>query len=133
MMPAWDRPSRIISWCSRAKSPRHTLPNSFQSRRQCPPGGRNRRTARRRSGPVTDGEVSPGFLPAYSPFGGDAAKAAEAAELLRPTPPDLQRLGVIDGIVPEPVGGAHRNWEETAAALRQALRDPLWELKGKTP
>jgi len=64
---------------------------------------------------------------------GDAAKAAEAAELLRLTAPDLQRLGVIDGIVPEPVGGAHRNWEETAAALRQALRDHLWELKGKTP
>ena len=82
---------------------------------------------------MTDGEVSPGFLPAYSPFGGDAAKAAEAAELLRLTAPDLQRLGVIDGIVPEPVGGAHRNWEETAAALRQALRDHLWELKGKTP
>ena len=35
--------------------------------------------------------------------------------------------------MPEPVGGAHRNWEETAAALRQALRDHLWELKGKTP
>jgi len=64
---------------------------------------------------------------------GDAAKAAEAAELLRLTAPDLQRLRVIDGIVPEPVGGAHRNWEETAAALRQALRDHLWELKGKTP
>ncbi|KRT66147.1 MAG: acetyl-CoA carboxylase carboxyltransferase subunit alpha [Candidatus Rokubacteria bacterium CSP1-6] len=64
---------------------------------------------------------------------GDAAKAPEAAELLRLTAPDLQRLGVIDGIVPEPVGGAHRNWEETAAALRQALRDHLWELKGKTP
>ncbi|MBI3031716.1 MAG: acetyl-CoA carboxylase carboxyltransferase subunit alpha [Candidatus Rokubacteria bacterium] len=64
---------------------------------------------------------------------GDAAKAAEAAELLRLTAPDLQRLGVIDGIVPEPVGGAHRNWEETVAALRQALRDHLWELKGKTP
>src|SRR3970040_2061083 len=64
---------------------------------------------------------------------GGAAQAAEAAELPRLTPPDLQRLGVIDGIVPEPVGGAHRNWEETAAALRQALRDHLWELKGKTP
>ena len=64
---------------------------------------------------------------------GDAAKAAEAAELLRLTAPDLQRLRVIDGIVPEPVGGAHRNWEETAAALRSALRDHLWELKGKTP
>ena len=53
---------------------------------------------------------------------GDAAKAAETAELLRLTAPDLQRLRVIDGIVPEPVGGAHRNWEETAAALRPALR-----------
>ena len=35
--------------------------------------------------------------------------------------------------MPKPVGGAHRNWEETAAALRQTLRDHLWELKGKTP
>ena len=34
--------------------------------------------------------------------------------------------------MPEPVGGAHRNWEETAAAVRQALRDHLWELKSKT-
>ena len=64
---------------------------------------------------------------------GDAGKAQEAAELLRITAPDLQRLGVIDGIVPEPVGGAHRNWEETAAAVRQALRDRLWELKSKSP
>jgi len=63
----------------------------------------------------------------------DATKGSEAAELLRITAPDLQRLGVIDAIVPEPVGGAHRNWEETAAALRQALRDHLWELKSKSP
>jgi len=63
---------------------------------------------------------------------GDAGKAQEAAELLRITAPDLQRLGVIDGIVPEPVGGAHRNWEQTAAAVRQALRDRLWELKSKS-
>jgi len=63
---------------------------------------------------------------------GDAGKAQEAAELLRITAPDLQRLGVIDGIVPEPVGGAHRNWEQTAAAVRQALRDTLWELKSKS-
>jgi len=63
----------------------------------------------------------------------DATKGPEAAELLRITAPDLQRLGVIDAIVPEPMGGAHRNWEETAAALRQALRDHLWELKGKNP
>jgi acetyl-CoA carboxylase carboxyl transferase subunit alpha len=64
---------------------------------------------------------------------GDGSKAPEAAELLRLTAPDLLRLGVIDGIVPEPVGGAHRNWEETAAHLRQTLRDHLRALKSKTP
>ena len=42
---------------------------------------------------------------------GDAAKAPEAAELMRMTAPDLLKLGVIDAIVPEPIGGAHRNWE----------------------
>jgi acetyl-CoA carboxylase carboxyl transferase subunit alpha len=64
---------------------------------------------------------------------GDAAKASEAAELMRVTAPDLLRLGVIDGIVPEPAGGAHRNWEVTAANLRTALRDQLWQLKSRSP
>src|SRR6266446_615887 len=41
----------------------------------------------------------------------DAAKAPEAAALMRITAPDLLRLGVIDGIVAEPPGGAHRDWE----------------------
>jgi acetyl-CoA carboxylase carboxyl transferase subunit alpha len=63
----------------------------------------------------------------------DAAKAAEAAELMRITAPDLLRLGVIDGIVPEPPGGAHRDWEATAARLRDALRTELAGLSGKTP
>jgi len=63
---------------------------------------------------------------------GDAAKAPEAAELMRVTAPDLLKLGVIDAIVPEPVGGAHRNWEATAASLRTALRDQLWQLKSKS-
>jgi acetyl-CoA carboxylase carboxyl transferase subunit alpha len=63
---------------------------------------------------------------------GDAAKAPEAAELMRVTAPDLQKLGVIDAIVPEPIGGAHRNWEATAASLRAALRDQLWQLKSKS-
>jgi len=61
---------------------------------------------------------------------GDASKAPEAAELMRVTAPDLLKLGVIDGVVPEPVGGAHRNWEETAESLRAALRAALRELKG---
>jgi acetyl-CoA carboxylase carboxyl transferase subunit alpha len=63
---------------------------------------------------------------------GDAAKAPEAAEIMRVTAPDLLKLGVIDAIVPEPVGGAHRNWEATAARLRATLRDQLWELKSKS-
>src|SRR5882672_704797 len=63
---------------------------------------------------------------------GEAAKASEAAELMRITAPDLLKLGIIDGIVPEPIGGAHRNWEETAENLRGPLRDALWELRSRT-
>jgi acetyl-CoA carboxylase carboxyl transferase subunit alpha len=63
---------------------------------------------------------------------GDAAKAADAARLMRVTAPDLLRLGVIDAIVPEPAGGAHRNWAGTAANLRVALSDHLWELRSKS-
>jgi acetyl-CoA carboxylase carboxyl transferase subunit alpha len=64
---------------------------------------------------------------------GDAGRAPEAAESMRTTAPDLLRLGVIDAIVPEPVGGAHRNWEQTAANLKAALREHLWQLKSRTP
>jgi len=63
---------------------------------------------------------------------GEASKAPEAAESMRVTAPDLLKLGVIDAIVPEPVGGAHRNWEATAASLRTALREQLWQLKSKS-
>src|SRR5438093_8572414 len=62
----------------------------------------------------------------------DAAKAPEAAQLMRVTAADLLRLGAIDAIVREPAGGAHRNWAETAATLRVALRDHLWELRSKS-
>jgi acetyl-CoA carboxylase carboxyl transferase subunit alpha len=62
----------------------------------------------------------------------DAAKAPEAAQLMRVTAPDLLRLGVIDGIVPEPPGGAHRNWTETASNLRVALSEHLWQLRSKS-
>src|SRR5438477_1963671 len=61
---------------------------------------------------------------------GDAARAPEAAESMRITAPDLKRLGVIDGIVPEPVGGAHRDWEATAVRLRTALRQALADCSG---
>src|SRR3989442_7087502 len=59
---------------------------------------------------------------------GDAAKAPEAAESMRITAPDLLRLGVIDAIVPEPAGGAHRDWDGAAGLLREALREHLRQL-----
>src|SRR5207247_3968692 len=48
----------------------------------------------------------------------DGKKAPQAAEALRLTAPDLEKLGVIDGILPEPVGGAHRDPEAAAATLK---------------
>src|SRR5437773_9390579 len=59
---------------------------------------------------------------------GDASKAPEAAESMRITAHDLLRLCVIDAIVPEPIGGAHRDWDGAAEALRAALRDHLADL-----
>jgi acetyl-CoA carboxylase carboxyl transferase subunit alpha len=64
---------------------------------------------------------------------GDAAKAPDAAEAMRTTAPELLRLGIIDGIVPEPVGGAHRDWEGAAQTLRTSLREQLWALRSKSP
>ena len=54
-----------------------------------------------------------------------AEKAPEAAEAMGLTAPRLQELGLIDHIVTEPLGGAHRNPESTAERLKQALLDSL--------
>jgi len=58
----------------------------------------------------------------------DTSKAPEAAEALKLTAQDLLELGAIDAIVPEPLGGAHRNHEEAAANLKKALKENLQEL-----
>jgi acetyl-CoA carboxylase carboxyl transferase subunit alpha len=57
-----------------------------------------------------------------------AEQAKEAAEALKLTAQDLQRLGVIDQVVEEPLGGAHRQREEAVAAVGQALETALREL-----
>jgi acetyl-CoA carboxylase carboxyl transferase subunit alpha len=59
----------------------------------------------------------------------DPTKKALAAEAMRITPEDLQELGCIDGIVPEPEGGAHVDHEAAAALLDAALQKHLSELK----
>jgi acetyl-CoA carboxylase carboxyl transferase subunit alpha len=60
----------------------------------------------------------------------DSGKAPEAAAALRITADDLLELKVIDGIVPEPVGGAQLDPEAAIGALRVTLREALDELSG---
>ena len=55
----------------------------------------------------------------------DAAQAATAAEALRLTATDLHALRIIDAIVPEPIGGAHRMPAETIASVGAAVGDAL--------
>jgi acetyl-CoA carboxylase carboxyl transferase subunit alpha len=59
-----------------------------------------------------------------------AAKAPEAAEALGLTAHRLKALGLIDKIVNEPVGGAHRDPKAMAAMLRRALSDSLRQFQG---
>ncbi len=55
-----------------------------------------------------------------------------AADALKLTANDLVELGVADGIVPEPPGGAHSDWDGAAAALEEPLDQALEELEGLT-
>lgn len=57
-----------------------------------------------------------------------AEKASAAAEVMGLTAPRLKELGLIDNIVPEPLGGAHRDFDQMAANLKQRLLDDLAEL-----
>ncbi|MGG1615590.1 acetyl-CoA carboxylase carboxyltransferase subunit alpha [Paenibacillus sp. NRS-1782] len=58
----------------------------------------------------------------------DASKADQAAEAMKITANDLLRMEVIEDIVPEPKGGAHRNYEVTAAAIKESLERHLADL-----
>ncbi|BCG46363.1 Acetyl-coenzyme A carboxyl transferase alpha chain [Citrifermentans bremense] len=59
----------------------------------------------------------------------DGTKGAQAAEALKLTAKDIKELEVIDEIVPEPAGGAHRDHEAMAKNLHEALSRNLKELK----
>lgn len=58
----------------------------------------------------------------------DASKAALAAETMKITAKDCLNLGVIDEIIPEPLGGAHHSYEGAAEDIRKILRRDLKEL-----
>ena len=59
--------------------------------------------------------------------------AAEAAAALKVSAQDLKALGIIDSIVPEPIGGAHQSHSETAANLQVAVLNALAELDRLSP
>jgi acetyl-CoA carboxylase carboxyl transferase subunit alpha len=59
-----------------------------------------------------------------------AQRAPEAAEAMRITAQDMKRYGIIDAIVPEPIGGAHRDPATMAQTLREMLSATLDDLLG---
>ncbi|MCY4206477.1 MAG: acetyl-CoA carboxylase carboxyltransferase subunit alpha [Roseovarius sp.] len=63
----------------------------------------------------------------------DSGKMREAAEALRLTAQDLHKLGIADQIIGEPLGGAHRDREETIRQVGIAIGTMLKKLDGKSP
>ena len=60
----------------------------------------------------------------------DAAAAPKAADALKINADQLEKLGVVDEVIPEPFGGAHNNMEQAAATLRYSLQKHLNDLRG---
>ena len=63
----------------------------------------------------------------------DRAFAPQAAEALRISSLDLKELGLVDDVVPEPEGGAHRDWERTVANTLEKITQHLAELSQLSP
>lgn len=63
----------------------------------------------------------------------DGARAPEAAEQLKLLARDVHQLGVVDGVLEEPLGGAHRDYDRTAEVVRGALSAALAELNVLAP
>lgn len=59
----------------------------------------------------------------------ETSSAETAAEMMKITAPDLKKFGVVDKIVPEPLGGAHRDHKAAAAAVKAALVEALAEVR----
>lgn len=62
----------------------------------------------------------------------DRAAASKAAEALKFSPKHLQKFGVVDQIIPEPTGGAHRDYDVVADTLKKSIRKSLTKLRKKS-
>lgn len=58
----------------------------------------------------------------------DSSKAEQAAEAMKLVPADLSEIGVIDGIIEEPSGGAHRDYDAAAEILKSRIIQELYDL-----
>jgi acetyl-CoA carboxylase carboxyl transferase subunit alpha len=61
----------------------------------------------------------------------DSSMAEQAAKVLKLSAPDVKALGVVDGIIPEPQGGAHRDYEKAAKLLGDGIQEQLSKLLKK--
>ncbi|MDD5156232.1 MAG: acetyl-CoA carboxylase carboxyltransferase subunit alpha [Candidatus Omnitrophica bacterium] len=62
----------------------------------------------------------------------NGSKAPEAAEVLKLTSEDLLKMGIIDEIIPEPMGGAHRDAQKMAQTLKEAVKKNFKDLKAQS-
>ncbi len=53
----------------------------------------------------------------------------QAAQVLKLTAPDLKEMGIIEGVIEEPLGGAHRNYQEAAASVKETILESLDRLQ----
>ena len=63
----------------------------------------------------------------------DAAKARDAAEAMKITGPDLLKMKVVDQVIPEPIGGAHRDAKQAISRAGKAIEQALQELEDLSP
>jgi acetyl-CoA carboxylase carboxyl transferase subunit alpha len=63
----------------------------------------------------------------------DSSKANEAAVLMKLTAADLKKMGIIDGVLPEPAGGAHLDHSYTSNGIRSQILESVSRLGSKSP
>ena len=63
----------------------------------------------------------------------DAAQAPAAAEALKLTAPHLLKMGIIDSVIAEPLGGAHSDWDQAAVLVKGAILKAFGELSHLSP
>lgn len=62
----------------------------------------------------------------------DSARAEEASEIMKITAKDIKSFGFIDEIIPEPIGGAHKNIDEVAKNIKRCIKNDLNEFVNKS-